>query len=80
MTGTPLVRRDDRADGLTTLTLSRPDKLNALNPAVFVELRDHLDAIATDESVGCVGALLRHVKPDVAKVVACRFGAGDSCH
>ncbi len=54
MTGTPLVRRDDRGDGLTTLTLNRPEKLNALNPAVFVELRDHLDAIAADDSVGCV--------------------------
>jgi enoyl-CoA hydratase len=54
MTGTPLVRRDDRGDGLTTLTLNRPDKLNALNPAVFVELRDHLDAITADDSVGCV--------------------------
>lgn len=49
----PLVIRHD-ADGLTTLTLNRPDKLNALTPAVFVELRAHLDAIAGDPSVGCV--------------------------
>lgn len=49
----PLVLRTD-ADGVATLTLNRPDKLNALNPAVFVELRDHLDAIAADESVRCV--------------------------
>ena len=49
-----LVTRTDRDDGLTTLTLNRPDKLNALNPATFVELRAHLDAIATDERVGCV--------------------------
>lgn len=35
-------------DGIATLTLNRPDKLNAMNPASFVELRDHLDSIATD--------------------------------
>lgn len=49
----PLVTRHD-ATGVATLTLNRPDKLNALNPAVFVELREHVDAIAGDESVGCV--------------------------
>ncbi|HRE03455.1 MAG TPA: enoyl-CoA hydratase/isomerase family protein [Ilumatobacteraceae bacterium] len=54
MTGTSLVLRTDRADGLTTLTLNRPEKLNALTPAVFVELRAHLDAIAADSGVGCV--------------------------
>jgi enoyl-CoA hydratase len=48
-----LILRDD-ADGVATLTLNRPDKLNALNPAMFVELRGHLDAIADDESVRCV--------------------------
>jgi enoyl-CoA hydratase/carnithine racemase len=50
---TPLVLRRD-AGGVATLTLNRPDKLNALTPAVFVELRDHLDALAGDASVGCV--------------------------
>lgn len=54
MTATPLVLRTDREDGATTLTLNRPDKLNALNPAVFVELRAHLDAIAEDPTVGCI--------------------------
>lgn len=53
MSDDPLVLRDD-ADGVTTLTLNRPDKLNALNPAVFVELRAHLDAIAGDDAVRCV--------------------------
>jgi enoyl-CoA hydratase/carnithine racemase len=48
-----LVLRSDR-DGLATLTLNRPDKLNALTPGSFVALRAHLDAIATDESIGCV--------------------------
>jgi len=49
----PLVIRTDTA-GLCTLTLNRPDKLNALNPKVFMELRAHIDAIAEDRSVGCV--------------------------
>lgn len=48
-----LVLREDR-DGLATLTLNRPDKLNALTPGSFVALRAHLDAIAADESIGCV--------------------------
>ena len=50
----PLVLRED-ADGVATLTLNRPDKLNALNPALFVELRDHVDALSKQtETVGCV--------------------------
>ena len=47
-----VLRADD--DGVTTLTLNRPDKLNALTPAVFVRLREHLDAIEADSSVRCV--------------------------
>jgi 1,4-dihydroxy-2-naphthoyl-CoA synthase len=50
---TDLVSRHD-AHGLATLTLNRPDKLNALSPQSFVELRAHLDAIAVDKSVACV--------------------------
>ncbi|MBK5286984.1 MAG: enoyl-CoA hydratase/isomerase family protein [Acidimicrobiia bacterium] len=48
-----LVLRADH-DGVCTLTLNRPDKLNALTPGSFVALRAHLDAIASDESVQCV--------------------------
>ena len=48
-----LVLRDDR-DGVTHLTLNRPEKLNALDPAMFVQLRAHIDAIAADASVRCV--------------------------
>ena len=49
-----LVEREDR-DGLAILTLNRPEALNALSPALFVELRGHVDEIAgqTDE-IGCV--------------------------
>ena len=50
----PLVRRED-ADGVATLVLNRPEKLNAMNPALFVELRAHLDALAGQtDTVGCV--------------------------
>ncbi|MEI6571582.1 MAG: enoyl-CoA hydratase/isomerase family protein [Actinomycetes bacterium] len=48
-----LVLRHDR-DGLSTLTLNRPAKLNSLTPGVFVALRDHLEAIADDATVNCV--------------------------
>lgn len=49
-----LVLRED-ADGVATLTLNRPEALNAMSPSMFVELRAHLDAIASEtESVGCV--------------------------
>ncbi|ARU05741.1 enoyl-CoA hydratase [Comamonas serinivorans] len=50
----PLVTREDR-NGLTILTLNRPDKLNALNVALFTELRDHVLQIAEQtERVGVV--------------------------
>ena len=52
MTSAHVLRND--ADGVATLTLNRPDKLNALNPSVFVELRKHLDEIAEDGAVKCV--------------------------
>jgi enoyl-CoA hydratase/carnithine racemase len=39
-----LVLRAD-ADGLATLTLNRPDKMNALSIDLFIELRAHIDLI-----------------------------------
>lgn len=48
-----LVLRTD-SNGLTVLTLNRPEKLNALTSQSFVQLRAHIDAIAKDDSVGCV--------------------------
>ena len=49
-----LVVREDR-DGVAILTLNRPDMLNALSPSLFVELRQHIDQIATDtDRIGCV--------------------------
>ena len=49
----PLVIRSDEGS-TTTLTLNRPDKLNALTPGLFVELRRHLDDLATSDTVAVV--------------------------
>jgi len=49
----PVLRRDDR-DGVSTLTLQRPDQFNALSEALIDELRLTLDAIARDPDVRVV--------------------------
>ena len=47
------VLRSDE-NGVCTLTLNRPDKLNALDEATFVALASHVDALEADEGVACV--------------------------
>ena len=48
-----ILRSDD--NGIATLTLNRPEALNALSPKLFVELRNHTENIASEiDSVGCV--------------------------
>ena len=48
------VTRSD-SDGLSTLTLNRPDKLNALDTETFRDLEAHLIALAGETgSIGCV--------------------------
>lgn len=49
-----LVIRTDTPDGITTLTLNKPEKLNVLGPSMFIAFRAHVDAIARDPLVGCV--------------------------
>jgi enoyl-CoA hydratase len=50
----PLVERHDE-DGVATLTLNRPEVLNALSAETFRELRAHADAIAAArDEIGCV--------------------------
>ena len=49
-----LILRSDE-NGIATLTLNRPEALNALSPKLFVELRNHIENIVSEiESVGCV--------------------------
>ncbi len=48
-----MVLRQD-AEGITTLTLNRPQQFNALSDALLGELQDVLDAIARDSSVRVV--------------------------
>jgi enoyl-CoA hydratase len=48
---TDSVLRLDLADGLATITINRPDKLNALNADVFRELAAAITRIETDESI-----------------------------
>ncbi len=50
---TALVERTD-SDGVATLTINRPDKLNALTVGVFRELRGHVEALKSDSNIGCV--------------------------
>ena len=47
-----IIRQDK--DGLCTLTLNRPDKLNALDTESFEALDTQLAALEKDESIGCV--------------------------
>ena len=44
-----IARMDE--DGIATITVNRPDKLNALNAATIAELGHAVEAIAADERV-----------------------------
>ena len=44
----------DESDGIATLTLDRPDRLNALTFEVYAELRDTVAALGSRDSVRAV--------------------------
>ncbi len=44
----------DSQDGVTTITLNRPDKMNAITPTMLGELNQALDAAAADDGVSVV--------------------------
>jgi 2-(1,2-epoxy-1,2-dihydrophenyl)acetyl-CoA isomerase len=46
--------RSATADGVMTITLARPDKLNAFTGVLHAELREALSAAEADEAVRCV--------------------------
>jgi len=41
-------------DGVITITLNRPDKLNAMNRAMMLEIQQLLKSVEADETVGCI--------------------------
>jgi len=44
----------ERAGAVATLTINRPDKLNALNLEVLAQLRGRLEELGADDSLRCV--------------------------
>lgn len=51
-TESPLLRHDQ--DGITTLTLNRPQQFNALSEGMLEALQTQLDQLAHDENLRCV--------------------------
>src|SRR5690606_3691141 len=41
-------------NGIATITINRPEKLNALNKATIAELHDALDALNQDQAIRCI--------------------------
>ena len=56
MTTSPksFLRDDDTTTGVTTITLNRPDRLNALTFEVYAELRDTFQTIGTEPDVRAI--------------------------
>ena len=53
-TDAPCLLRETDARGVVTLTLNRPQALNALSDEILAALQRELDAIALDECVRAV--------------------------
>ena len=51
---TSLVQRDDQHGRVATLTLNRPETLNALTENMLIDLLDNLRLVESDTSVGAV--------------------------
>src|SRR5438445_460890 len=54
--GSPLMPDllESTENGITTLTLNRPERLNALSPAMTAGIRETLERLSTDNSVGAI--------------------------
>jgi enoyl-CoA hydratase len=48
-----LIEREDRGS-IASLTLNRPEKLNAITREMLIELNGHLERLAVDEAIDCV--------------------------
>ena len=46
--------KSETAEGIATITINRPDKMNALNKTVMTELEQAFDAASADASVGAI--------------------------
>ena len=83
MPGTVLL---ETKEGVATLTLNRPERLNALNDALLADLCAGLDAALADEAVGALvlrGAgrrLLLRRRPQGDRAPERRRGAGAGLH
>jgi enoyl-CoA hydratase/carnithine racemase len=44
----------ETVDGVLTITLNRPDKLNAMNRAMMLEIQQRLKRAEADEAIGCI--------------------------
>ena len=40
--------------GVITITLNRPDKLNAMNRVMMLEIQQFLRSVEADETIGCI--------------------------
>lgn len=71
----------DKSEGVATIALNRPEKLNAFNGRMHEEVHDALDAASEDEEVRCV--LLRgegrgfSAGADLAQIVESEDGSPD---
>jgi len=44
----------EKSNGVGTITLNRPERLNAITPQVCTDLKEILDAVESDEEVRCI--------------------------